>query len=561
MVDMDAWQTLFDVLVLLASALAAGVVCERLRQSAIIGYLLAGMAMGPQGLHLIGRRGEVELLAELGVALLLFTIGLEFSWRRMVRMGRMAFGGGSLQVVGTLAAGAGAAIAFGLDWRSSVVVGAAIALSSTAVVLRLLMRRAELDSLHGRNAVAVLLLQDIAVVPLVVAVSLLGGGGGLKEAGYELLRTLGLGTGLVAVFYLLFNHVVPRVLGSQLMARNRDLPILLALVTALGSAWAAHAAGLSPALGAFVAGMLLAESPFATQVRADVGSLRTLLVTLFFSSVGMLADPSWMFFNAPLLIAAVAAVIVGKAAIAGLAVRLMGQTTSHAAATGVCLAQVGEFSFVLATIAHAPDVAVIDDGTFALLISMTILTMMIAPYQVIAAPHVGGWFARRFGARLPATTAAAAAEDGDDRPRIVIVGFGPAGQGVGAALIKADAVVTVLDASPRGANMARQMNLIGLVGDATSVDVLEHAGAATASAVVVTLPDPGAARRVIENVRAVNRDARIVVRARYHVYRWELMLAGADVVVDEEEQIGRRLAGEMRRQLRRGETGSGAAPS
>ncbi len=551
---MDTWKTLFDVLVLLTAALAAGVVLERLKQSAIIGYLLAGMALGPHALHLVEKQEEVDMLAELGVALLLFSIGLEFSWRRMMSMGKMAFGGGALQVTITLAAAAGACLAFNLDWKSSIVIGAAVTLSSTAVVLRLLMRRAELDSLHGRNSVAILLAQDIAVVPLVVTVTLLGKGGGMAEAGIALAKTLGYGAGLVIAFYLLFNYVVPRLLGSQLMARNRDLPILLALITAIGSAWTAHAAGLSPALGAFVAGMLLAESPFAAQVRADVGSLRILLVTLFFSSVGMLADPLWMFMHAPLLIGVVAAIIIGKTVITSVVVRLMDQTPGHSAATGVCLAQVGEFSFVLATIAYVPNSpnSVLDESTFALLISATILTMLIAPYQVVLAPIIG----RRIGRWLQKAGVPAEVQtrdEDDDRPRIVIVGFGPAGQSVGSTLVRSDAVVTVLETSRRGVDVAHQMGHHGMRGDGTTMEMLEHAGVDQAAVVIITVPDPTTARRVIENVRAINRQSRIVVRARYHVYRWELLLAGADVVVDEEEQMGRRLSAEMRKQLRLGD--------
>lgn len=553
---MDAWQLLLDLLIVLAAALVAGVVFERLRQSAIVGYLLAGMALGPHAFNLVGNHEEVELLAELGVALLLFSIGLEFSWRRLLRMGRMAFGGGGAQVLATVIIASLLSMVGGYDWRTGIVFGAAFTLSSTAVVMRLLMQRAELDSLHGRNAVAILLFQDLAVVPLVVLVSLLGGEGGLGQAAFELVRTLGLGAALVAVFYIAFNYVAPRVLGSHLMSRNRDLPILLALVTALGSSWAAHQAHLSPALGAFVAGILLAESPFATQVRADVSSLRTLLVTLFFSSVGMLANPAWMVDHLGLLAAAVGLIVVGKTAITAGAVRVMGQTVSQAVATGVCLAQVGEFAFVLAAIGRED---VLDADGFALLISAAILTMLIAPYQVSLAPAVGMRLARWWGKGKPMERPARSADEEDDvKQHIMIIGFGPAGQGAAAGLIQGESQVTVLDASKRGADAARQMGFVGLVGDGTSVDMLEHAGVSHADVVIVTLPDPGASRRVIANVRSLNRKTRIVVRARYHVYRWELMLAGADVVVDEEEQIGLRLAAEMRKQLRAKSPESGA---
>jgi CPA2 family monovalent cation:H+ antiporter-2 len=341
-------------------------------------------------------------------------------------------------------------------------------------------------------------------------------------------------------FVLIFNHLVPRLLGARFISRNRELPILLAIVTALGSAWAAHEADLSPALGAFVAGMLLAGSPFAVQIRADISGLRTLLVTLFFAAVGMYANPAWIIGHLPAVLGLVAAIVLGKALIMWILLRLMGRSHAGAAATGVCLAQVGEFSFVLAGLAHGG--AVISDQTFLLFVSGTIITLVMTPYLVAGAPALGSAAERLVvQTAAPGASGDAVAPAGSSLPVVLIIGFGPAGRIAAEALRGAPFSVHVLDLNPRIAEVAHECGCLGHVGDATHPDVLLHAQVAAADVVAVTLPDPAAARRVIRQVRAEAPQAQIIARARYHVSADDLKQAGADVVVDEEEEVGRRI--------------------
>ncbi|MDY7107648.1 MAG: cation:proton antiporter [Planctomycetota bacterium] len=546
---MAAWSILLDLLILLTAATVLGAFCQRLRQSAIVGYLLAGMLIGPNVLHWVSAEAEVALLAELGVAMLLFSIGLEFSWARLRQLGPVALIGGIAQITVTMIIAGAAAMALGADAKAAVALGAMIALSSTAVVLELLAERVELDTVHGRGALGVLLLQDIAMVPLVLLVELLGGEGAAGQVATEALKTVGGAAVLIVTFFVLFNVLVPRLLGTRTMMRNRQLPILLATVTALGSAWAAHAVNISPALGAFVAGMLLAGSPFAVQVRADVVSLRTVLVTLFFGAVGMYARPGWMIAHWWWVLALVAAIIIGKALIVHLLMWRLGRRHGHAFATGLCLAQVGEFSFVLASIAFSS--AVIGEPIFLLLVSATIVTLVLTPYLVAAAPQLGARV-QRFLARRPspAPEASKPPEDDEAAPgRVLIVGFGPAGQAVAEMLVERETVVHVIDLNPQIARRAEQYSFTAHVGDASQAEVLEHAGVRTAAAVVIALPAPQIVLAVIGQVRATGSPARIIVRARYHISTGELVRAGADVVVDEEEQVGRRLAAELRRLL------------
>lgn len=547
---MDLWSGLFDILILLGTALVFGVICERLRQSPILGYLAAGTLLGPNALEAVSSAKEVSYLAELGVALLLFTIGLEFSWSRLKSLGGAALGGGAAQVGITLGVAAGVAAVFGLGWQTSVALGAIVALSSTACVLRVLISRAELESVHGRHALGILLMQDIALVPLVLLVTAIGGEGSLGQMGLDIFKTLAWAAVLILVMYVLFNRVMPRVMDFPALQRNRDFPILLTTVTGLGSAWGAHQFGLSPALGAFVAGMLLAESPFATQIRADISSLRTLLVTLFFSSIGMLGDPVWFVQNLPLVLAAVATIIVGKALLIWVILHRFGLSHANALATGICLGQAGEFSFVLAEVGRG---TVISEGLFSLVISATIMTLFLSPYLVALAPRISLASVKALSkiGLLAAPTSQAVKAQEERENHYIIIGFGPAGEAVAQKVQGSSKCVTVIDLNPSSQARANQLGYIGHIGDAMHADVLVHAGIAEASAVVVTIPDPAAARSIVALIRSIAPDVHIIARARYHRFLSELQQGGAHEVVDEERLVGMRLAAQLRRRMGR----------
>ena len=257
-------------------------------QSPIIGYLLTGIIVGPP----LFNTALVNQASELGVALLLFSIGLEFSFKQLMKMGRMAFGGGTLQVVLTILTVSLITVNM-FDLPRALTLGAIVAMSSTTMVLRLLVDRVEIDSVKGRTCLAILLLQDIAIVPLVLMVSFFTPAASEINIGLHILKVSLSVIGLAVVFYLLLYHLAPVLLSEAKLFANRELTVLLSITVGFGAAWAAHKLHISPALGAFVAGMLLGESPFATQIRSDIGSMRIIMVTLFFSSVGMQAKPIW----------------------------------------------------------------------------------------------------------------------------------------------------------------------------------------------------------------------------------------------------------------------------
>ncbi len=531
---MEFWVVLRDVLFLLAGAFAFGIVAQRLRQNAIIGYLLAGAVFGPFLFH----TQALMHLAEIGVALLLFTIGLEFSFSRLRRLGRIALGGGTLQVISTMALFALILTAF-VDFRAAVALGAMIALSSTAVVMRILVDRSEVDSPRGRNALGILLLQDVAVVPLVLLVTMMGQTGQLDSIALQIGKILLGAAGLVVLFYVLFYILVPRILFSGTIHRNRDLVVLLAILSAVGSLWLAHEAGLSPALGAFIAGMMLAESPFATQIRADIGSIRTLFVTLFFATIGLLLDPQWMLYNIHWVLLVLLIIVIGKILIIYFIARLFSRPPAEALSTGITLAQVGEFSFVLATTSR--DIALIGPETFSLIVSVTIASILISTYMVNKAPVLAGKLLKP-ASWDPSASMATDAKGGPPAGRVMVIGYGPAGKQVTDALMEHEIRPEIVEMTPKTARAAIDRGLEVHIGDAVSEEVLVHAGLNETCLVVITIPDPRMTIAIIEAVKRLSHKAPVVARCRYHIFKQAMEKAGAALVVDEENVVGIELA-------------------
>ena len=532
------WNLLMEIILILTLAFVLGAIAQKLKQSAIIGYLIAGAVVGP----LLFNAEAIRQVAELGVALLLFSIGLEFSFSRLRKLGSIALIGGTLQVSTTLVLFAMFLIPL-VGLSAAIALGAMAALSSTAVVLRVLVDRAAIDSVYGRNALGILLLQDIAVVPLVLLVTVLTRGGGFAEIALHLGKTLGGAFLLVAAFYLLFYHLVPRILMAQGLFANRELVVLLAIIIALGSVWVAHSLGLSPALGAFLAGMLLAESPFAIQIRSDIVSIRTLFVTLFFTSVGMLADPIWLVQHLHWVIVGLFVVCAVKTMIIYTIARYFNNQPIQALSTGFTLSQVGEFSFVLAAAAY--EGALINPDQFALVLSITILSLLFAPYMVVNAEKWASFTLTRLLRAKGSDSERIHEHSFSDQMHVLIVGFGPAGQQVAHALKSQNVHPHVIELNPHTAAQARQMDLHVHIGDATSSDMLSHIGIQALCAVVITLPDPKTCRDVIANIRLLLPGIPILTRSRYHRYLMDLKNRGATVVVDEESVVGQTLANDL----------------
>lgn len=537
---MDLWLILRDIVVLLGASLLAGGVFSRLGQSPIVGYLLAGMLLGgPGSLHAVRSQREIESIAELGVALLLFSLGLEFSIDRLKRLGAKPLLGGVAQISLTLLLAGTAASLSGLEIKESIAFGAMVALSSTAVVLRILMERAEVEMPHGRNSLGVLLTQDMAVVPLALLMTILGGEGTGSEIAWNVGRLLMMAIGLIVGLFLL-TRVAVLFLGTLTLHRNRELTVIFAVVAGLGAAWASHSAGISPALGAFVAGMLLGSSAFSTQIRADVSALQAVLLTLFFSSAGMVADPLWILQNWSLVGAVVLGLTIGKLVIVWAVFQLLGQPVRVAVASGLCLAQIGEFAFVLGSVGRTS--GVVTEDTYSLVVSAAIVSFFLSAFLVPLAPGFGNWIARCIGHQVSADDERTRAPEAPD---VIIIGFGPAGQIAARPLLENRVRVAVIDLNREGVRKAEQFGFDAEVGDATQSEVLEHSRLNECKAIVITVPHYKSAITILEHVRRKAPHVHTILRSRYELHSSDFLAAGAHVVTGDEQQVGESLAGHL----------------
>ncbi len=525
----DGWNLLAELIALLGAALLFGVAARRLGQNAILGYVVAGIAVGPNGLGLIRSQDSIGFLAELGVALLLFGIGLEFSWKRIEALGRQALIAGFWQIVLTWVAGFTVAKLLGAANGTASVVGNILCLSSTAFVIRMLQDRAEMDSRHGRVAVGVLLLQDLALIPLLVLQSIAGEGATGAEALLRFGVQLGKGLAVMAVIYVALRVVLLRAFRGAGAYADREVPIILSVSVSLGCAWASHLAGLSPVLGAFLAGLLLADQPSAEQIRTNVVPLQSVFVTLFFASIGMVAtlpDRELLLW----LPAVSLAVILGKALCAGLAIRWSGAVLRPAILGGLTLAQIGEFSFVLAK--DGLNHRLLPQDWFELLIASAVISLIVSPY-VLSGGH---WLMERWGERGLKRAAAGEHPDCD----VIVVGYGPAGRQVVDGLERAGLSVCLIES-----NSALAPSREGLrvqLGDATSPEILRHAGLERCRALVSTVPDPGVTRTVIAIAKQIAPGVAVIARARYQRFADPLRRLGAETVVDEEVLVGKSLS-------------------
>jgi CPA2 family monovalent cation:H+ antiporter-2 len=527
---METWNIISHILILLVAALVLGTVATKLRQNAIIGYIFAGMIVGPNVLGIIETRKEMLVIAELGAALLLFNIGLDFSFRKLLRIGGKIYIGGFLQILITGLAGYIVALAMGAKSAASVAVGAAIAMSSTACVMKVLTEKTKTESVFGRYSIGILLFQDIALVPLVLLVSYLSGSQGRKP----FLETAIFAVLAIAVIYLVLNKIAPLVLPIRSFSKHRDFPILFSIITALGAAWGAHRAGVSPTLGAFIAGMLLAQSPYSRQIKSDISSLSALLVTVFFTSIGMFGNPGWVVQNWMAVAGCVVAIILAKPLVTWCSLVILGFPKRISLATGVTIFQIGEFSFVIMAIASVN--GLLDIYTFRLLISATVITLLMTPYMITFA----SWLAYEKPRKQGMPQAGPETAETSSGRAVIVVGFGPSGQRV-MELLKSRyrQDLAMVDINAKNREIAERAKVEFHIGDATASGFLQEIGVETARALIVTIPDHNVAKTIISIFKNLApRNAVVISRVRNQIFRDEFEKLGIEKIVDEEELTG-----------------------
>lgn len=537
---------LAELLLLIAVAALGVAAFERMRLPSIVGFLVIGALVGPHGIGLVEDPERVSDLAELGVVVLLFEIGLELPVERVRRLWRRALAAGGLQVLVTLAVVAVAAMALGVAARPAWVLGALVAMSSTALVMRLLSERGELDTPQGQLAVGILLFQDLCIVPFLLLVPLLapdagGEPGALPIAAGRALLALGL-LSLGARFGL------PRLLDLAARTRSRELFTLVSFAVVLGSAVIARSLGLTLAVGAFIGGLALNATPWAHQLFSEVVSLRGVLLGVFFTAVGMLLDLGAAGERVGGLAAYVAGVVLLKTGIVTAVVAgLLRQGLRVGLLTGLALAQTGEFSFVLAEAAAGVDL--LDPALRQTFIAGSVLTLGATPFLMRGGP----WLAQRL-ASARRRSLADAAESSAEPVDVVVVGFGMAGRNLARVLRSRGISYRAVEANPGTVQHAAARGEPVVYGDATRATVLERLGVTRARLVVVAISDPIATRELVTTLRAIAPRVEILARTRFVLEIDALEAAGANAVVAEEYETTLELVAQTLRRFGVSET-------
>jgi CPA2 family monovalent cation:H+ antiporter-2 len=522
---------LLQILVLLAASVFVVAAVRKLALPAILGYLAVGMLLGPHALKLAADNETTQLLADFGVVFLVFTLGLEFSLPRLVAMRWEVIGVGGAQVVITTAlVAAGAVLGFDIAPAVAVVVGGAVAMSSTAIIIAQLTEQSENNRTHGRLAVAICLFQDLSFPMLLALISALSSGGSsdarhilvdIGIAALALLLVLAAGRWLLRPLFLMIASV-----------RSAELFSLAVLLAVLASAWATHAVGLSLALGAFLAGMMLAETEFRHQIEATIRSYREVLLGLFFITVGMLLDVGLLLRHLPLVTAILIGMLLLKAAVVALVAKPATRSWFKSVRTGVVVAQGGEFGFALLILLLRREL--LDAAIVQPLLAATVLSMVLSPIIIRHNRSITRVLLRESGSpQTAAMRESQATLAVAERDHVVICGFGRVGQNIARVLEQTGFEFIALDLDAYRIRRGRQAGDPVVYGDAAQAQVLENVGIAHASVVVITFANPEVSLRILRSVRALRIDVPILVRTQDDARLEELQAAGATEVVPE----------------------------
>ncbi len=529
-----------EIVVLFILSIIVVLVCIRFRLPSIVGFLLTGVLCGPSALGLIPTPEAVDTMADVGVAFLMFSIGMELSGKELVRLKKPLFLGGSAQVLLTTA------FIFALTFwwcgpRLGIVYGCMVTLSSTAIVLSLLQQKAQTESPQGQVCLAVLIFQDLAIVPMVLIFPLLAGG--LELDTNSMLLAFGKGILVIGGILVFGKYLLPRLMFSVVRTRSRELMLMTTLGLCLAVALITSWVGLSLALGAFLAGLMMAESEYSLNTLESIMPFKEVFSSIFFISVGMLLDVNFFLSHLPIIALCAAAIIAAKILMTVPAVKILNYSMRTALLTAFCLAQVGEFSFVLAK--SALGLELISNDAYQIFLASSILTMVLTPLLIGVAPRVAAGILRNPDMQTPE----AAAEDDEDnaedkanhiirdgrqlRDHLIIIGFGIGGQIMAQGAKNCGIPYIISEMNPDTVARFRDTEPIRH-GDASFPLVLAHLGAATARTLAILTSDPAGSRAIIANARAMNPSLHIIVRTRFLGNLDSYKEVGANEVIPEE---------------------------
>jgi monovalent cation:H+ antiporter-2, CPA2 family len=532
--------TLFsEILTMFGLSVAVIYLCHKVRIPPIVGFLITGVIAGPYGLGLVSAVHEVELMAEVGVVLLLFTIGLELSIGELVRLKKSVLLGGGAQVLLTIGGFGALAYGLGMSASHSVFVGFLAALSSTAIVLKIFQQRAEMDSVHGRISLSILIFQDLVIVPMMLVIPFLAGKADADGGtGLSFLWPTLKGFGLVVLVFFLARKVVPKLLHRIVKTRSRELFLISTLALCLATAFLTSHMGLSLSLGAFLAGLIISESEYSLSALEGIMPFRDVFTSLFFISVGMLFDVSYLATHLAPVAGATVAVLAVKALMAAVAAYLLGFPLRPAIMVGLALCQVGEFSFVLAKAGLSQ--GLIDNEGYQLFLAASIMTMTLTPPLIASSSRAADWvrglpvFARMRPRPFEQEMDRTCPDHACVTDHLVIVGFGVGGRHLARAAKSFGIGYRVIEMNPDTVRQSAAEGEPIIYGDASQTAVLEYVGAQNARVLAVVVSDPVSIRRITDAARKLNPSLHIIARTRFMSELEPLLELGASDVIPEE---------------------------
>ncbi|PKL64620.1 MAG: potassium transporter KefB [Methanomicrobiales archaeon HGW-Methanomicrobiales-3] len=528
-----------DILIVFSIALIVGLIFNRLKVPPLVAFILTGIIVGPYGFSLIQSEEQVNALAEIGIILLLFTIGIEFSFKDLWKIRLIALVGGALQVGLSFIFFCGLALLVGWPTGEAILMGFLLSLSSTAIVLKILHERGEIDSPHGSIALGILIFQDLAAIPMIMAIPFLASTTLFSIepllTGTDLLWLVFQDIAIVVTLIVSAKWFVPRMLYEIARTKNQEMFLLFVILICFGVAWLVSFAGVSFAIGALLAGLIISGSEYSHQVVSIVLPFRDIFTSFFFISVGMLVNIHFVAANLWLVIFLILIVLGAKALLSTAAPLALGYPLRTAALSGLALAQVGEFSFIIAQSGVTAGILPVD--TYQMFLAIALVTMAATPFVL----DFGHPFTSRI-CRISALSRIAQGTCGVDdgkphkerKDHLVIIGYGITGRNLGRAARQGKIPYAIIELNPDLVTEARLEGEPVIFGDATSEGVLNHAGIHLARIAVIAINDPVATRKITSQVRRLNEGITIIVRTRYVSEMEALYLMGADEVIAEE---------------------------
>lgn len=535
-----ALTILKDIVIIFGLAFLVLVLFQRMRMPSIVGFFITGVIAGPQVLGLIQDVGQIRLMAEAGVILLLFAIGLELSTERFGEFKRTAIVGGTLQILITIIIVLILLSEIGLDLKKALFIGFLVSLSSSAIVLKILQDSEQLESPHGMVSASILIFQDLAAVPMILLVPVLAGA---VEGIFSLFSVILKGALIIAFTLIAAKYLVPWILNLAAKAKSRELFLVTVIFICASVTWITNEAGLSPALGAFIAGFMVAQTDYAHRAQGMILPFEEVFLSFFFVSLGMLVDLNFLFTNYTLILAAVIFVIVAKFFINNIVGFLLGYSARIMAIVAIMLSQVGEFSFIISEAGLR--YGIIDNLMFQGLILVSIMTMAFTPFMIMASPKIAEHFMRfplpkRMKRGRYYKKPRESLED-----HLIIVGVGLTGRKLVDIAEENNIPYIGVDINPEVVNRMRKNGHNIYYGDATHINVLKHFNVSKAAAMVVAITDYDSTAHVVHEARHLNPLMKIIVRMRGFEDEEPLYRAGADIVISEKKEATKKIAGEI----------------